>query len=83
MGILNGMSKTIDDFRLFFASNEKEESVDIGKASSDAIESLANQPLSKEITIEIHGDNFFVTGQKELLTVGNKVDLARAISSVG
>ncbi len=68
MGILNGMSKTIDDFRLFFASNEKEESVDIGKASSDAIESLANQPLSKEITIEIHGDNFFVTGQKELLT---------------
>lgn len=67
MGFLNGMSKTIDDFRLFFASSEKEESVDVGKITTEVLEALSKQLISVGITTDVKGDDFFVIGQKELL----------------
>ena len=67
MELINKMSKTIDDFRLFFVSNEREESIDIGEIAKEAANAFEEQLSSLNIRIRIDGDGFVVIGQKELL----------------
>lgn len=67
MGLLNNMSKTIDDFRLFFASSEKEEQISVLNIINEALLAIRSQMSFLNIKIEISGDDFIVSGQKELL----------------
>ncbi len=67
MELLNKMSKTIDDFRLFFASSTEEESIDVGKIAEEVAKAYEDQLSSMNTRIRIDGDGFVIIGQKELL----------------
>jgi len=67
MDLLNQMSKTIDDFRLFFVSSGKDESVDIGSIVAESVAAYEQQLSSLNIRIRIDGQGFEINGQKELL----------------
>jgi signal transduction histidine kinase len=67
MELLNQMSKTIDDFRLFFVSSTKEESIDVGEIAAEVVAAYEKQLSALNIRIHIDGDGFLIMGQKEFL----------------
>ncbi len=67
MEILNQMSKTIDNFRLFFTSSSKEESIEVGEIAAEVVGAYEEQLSSINTRIRIDGDSFVIIGQKQLL----------------
>ncbi len=67
MDIIHKMSKTIDDFRMFFMSSGKEESIDVSVIAKEVLQAFEEQLMSANIEIKIDGKGFVIDGQKELL----------------
>lgn len=67
MAILQKMSKTIDDFRLFFMSNDEKEEIDLFALALEVMNAFEEQLSSSDIGIHIEGGSFFVSGQRVLL----------------
>jgi len=67
MAILQKMSKTIDDFRLFFMSSDEKEEIDLFVLALEVMNAFEEQLSSSDIGIHIEGGSFFVSGQRVLL----------------
>lgn len=67
MAILQKMSKTIDDFRLFFMSSDEKEEIDLFALALEVMNAFEEQLSSSDIGIRIEGSGFFVSGQRVLL----------------
>ncbi len=67
MAILQKMSKTIDDFRLFFMSSDEKEEIDLFVLAMEVMNAFEEQLSSSDIGIRIEGSGFFVSGQRALL----------------
>lgn len=66
MKIIGSMSKTIDDFRHFFATGDMMERFDVLPMINEVYGALEKQLDSFGIEFEIEGEGFEVTGQKDL-----------------
>lgn len=67
MAILQKMSKTIDDFRLFFMSSDEKEEIDLFVLAMEVMNAFEEQLSSSDIGIRIEGSGFYVSGQRALL----------------